>query len=1217
MSVQAPTIDESLVLTLVEELGLSPVLARVLVVRGITSPARAQKFLNPNLSTDWLDPLLIAGMEAVVKRVVSAVENNQRIVVFGDYDLDGISASALLARGLRQLGARADVVLPSRLEDGYGLSATSIGYIMAFQPELVVTVDTGISSAPEVAELVALGVDVAITDHHEPGDLIPVGVPVANPKLDSNYGVPVSEGGCGCDLAGAGVALKLLQAVGARLGSADVWLDYIDIATLGTVADVMPLLGENRALVKAGIEKCNTNPHVGIEALAMQAGLSRGSISSERVSFSLAPRLNAAGRVATPVDALNLLMTDDYTEATRYADILAERNTQRQETESELHQAVLAQIDATYNGERAIVLAGEGWHDGVKGIVASRVAERYGVPSILCSIENGVAVGSGRSVGSVDLFSALEACSAHLVRWGGHFAAAGLAVEMSKFDAFRQDFLAYLNALPAEQFVTTKTADVLLHLDEVSVDLAEQLRLLEPFGSQNPKPLFLSRGITIKNQNCVGRNGQHLKFQAYEHGVTQQAIYFRCPDIESRLLANETADMAFQLEYDEYQGRKRANILVQDLNVLQPPDLVIEGRSAFIAELFERAEETVARKEYDGILDAPSFNTKLAGVTFEGRQELIANLQPDDQLELRRDPNNAYDSCACAVWSTRLNKQLGFLNKNLAAVIAPAIDEGKRYTIELSGVTGGVDGQSYGVNVMLSRTDILFAAEDHATYRMRKRAELEQKGVEELEEELVRHFIGDYALHAAQADSLAALEAKINTLTVMATGRGKSLIFHLHAAKMALIHKKASVFVYPLRALVTDQAYHLERTFSEIGLSIAVVTGESSETARAESFEALRSGQLDVVLTTPEFLHFHANRFAEADRVGFVVVDEAHHIGQARAGNRPAYAQLHKAMEKLGHPVTLAVTATASDEVADRICESLFINNRVLDPSERHNLIIQDQRNSGRKEQYITDIARQGDKVVIYVNSRKESVDLARNLRKSIPEIAWKTAFYNGGLAQPSRQEIERRFRTGDIKVVVATSAFGEGVNIPDVRHVVLYHLPFSDVEFNQMAGRGGRDGAPANVHLLFGEKDAQINENILQGLAAPRESMVAIFQVLRNISHDEGESFTITNEVLAERANELARRSNTFKMRLNERAVSVALGVFRELGFIATEGNSSARRISMLPTTDKVELNASVRYAEGLEEIADFASFKSWVLDADPQDLLDRFNKPILPSKQ
>jgi len=842
------------------------------------------------------------------------------------------------------------------------------------------------------------------------------------------------------------------------------------------------------------------------------------------------------------------------------------------------------------------------------------IAERYGVPTILCSIEDGIATGSGRSVGDVDLFAALTATSAHLSRWGGHCAAVGLSLPATGIDAFRDAFLAYLDALDAEQFVIEKVADATVTLDEISLELIEQIKTLEPFGDSNPRPLMQAQGIQITNTNCVGKDGIHLKFIAVQGDTRIAAIQFRSPDIDAQLSRFEVADMTFTLDIDEWQGVKRPNVIVSQLDFLSEPDRDDPSKSNFIADLFEHADETLTQRDYDGILEAPSFFTKLTGVTFERRQELLADLTLEDELELRRDPRNAYDSNACAVYSVRHNQQVGFLNRDLAAVLAPALDAGTVYHIEIGSITGGRDNKTYGLNVIVRRSDRIAGTRHEANYRVVQRKKLEQLTGAELERTLVEHFIGDNDLYPAQALTLEALDQRRNTLTVMATGRGKSLIFHLHAAKLALLQKKASIFVYPLRALVTDQAYHLESVFADIGLSVAVVTGESSQTARAESFEALHEGQLDVVLTTPEFLYFHADKLATSSRIGFVVVDEAHHIGQARAGNRPAYRAMREVVDKLGDPVTLALTATASDEVADAICASLAIHHRVLDRSVRDNLRLEDRRNHPQKDSYVLELARRGEKVIIYVNSRQESVAIARTLRKSIPELAWRCAYYNGGLAQGSRHEIERRFRDGRIQVVVATSAFGEGVNIPDVRHVVLYHMPFSAVEFNQMAGRSGRDNKVATIHLIFGEKDAKINENILASLAPPREVCAAMYQVLRGVAHVDGQRFQISNDEIALRTTELMRKAGPLPMRVSDRTASVVLGVFRELGFLSTEGRSSARRIILAPSPDKVDLVRSVRYAEGQEEILDFDDFKQWVMSATSEQLRNRFNKPILP---
>ncbi len=1208
--------DEDAVRTLEEELSVSRLFARILSSRGLNDAHTARRFLEPSLARDWKNPLLLPGIKEVAERVRTAIENHERICVFGDYDLDGISATALALRGLRACGGNVEAILPRRLEDGYGLTPAAVERILAKRPNLVLTVDCGISAAPEITLLREQGLDVVVTDHHEPGDLLPQGIAIANPKLDANYSDDGSQ------LAGAGVALKLVQAVSQSMGKPALWREFVDLATLGTVADVMPLLGENRALVAAGLEKMRVNPNVGIAALAALAKVPLDSLTSEKISFTLAPRLNAAGRVASPVDALALLLENDPLEAARLALILDEHNKTRQMAEADLSQGVSALLERTYQGEPAIVVAGEGWHDGVKGIVASRIAQKYNVPTILCSIEDGIAIGSARSVGSIDLFQALECCSSHLLRYGGHAGAAGLAVDVNNLDAFKEELYAYLETLPLEARRSRKFIDASTSIDELSVSLADEIALLEPFGEANKRPLFLSHAIMMKNTCTVGKEGQHLKFQAYENGAQVPAIFFRCPGIERALGAEQLANISYRFEIDTWQGHKRLQLMVQSIDILSEPlleeDDADKEAHEFLDELFASADDSLKSREYEGILEAHSFFTKLAGVTFEGRQEVIARLVDDEALILRRDPLNEYDPQAVAVYAPRLEAQIGFLNRDLAAVIAPALDEGVEYTVALGSVTGGNEGKSRGVNVEIARKESLALQEEARHYRASRRKALSRLSAQELQAYLIETFIGQGSLHGAQERSLELLERGRNVLTVMATGRGKSLIFHMHAAKMALLHNKASIFVYPLRALVADQAFHLKETFSELGLEVAVVTGETSKTHQTEAFEALKEGTLDIVLTTPEYLHFHGSEFAPANRIGFVVVDEAHHIGQARAGNRPAYAQLGHALGAVNSdgslPATLAVTATASDEVAQRIIETLHITDAVLDPSVRNNLVIDDQRNHEHKERFILDLARKQEKTVVYVNSREEAVKIARIVRKAVGNLAWKTAFYHGGLTKVARHEIERRFRTGEVEFCIATSAFGEGVNIPDIRHVVLYHLPFNDVEFNQMAGRGGRDGATATIHLLFGKKDARINEYILQSLAPQRDALAAVYKALKDIEMKEGNCFSISNADIATRANAYIPKGVA---KVDDKSISTGIGVFRDLGFLSTEGRSVARTIEMLPVTGKLDLTMSTRYSEGLDEIESFDSFREWVLLADSIDLLERFNKPILPNAQ
>ncbi|MDZ4178745.1 MAG: single-stranded-DNA-specific exonuclease RecJ [Coriobacteriia bacterium] len=1193
-------VDGAVVVALSRETGLSVPVCRVLAARGLTDPEEIRRFIDPSLERDWLEPSVIPGMSAAAERVAAAVREGQRIIVFGDFDLDGISSAAVATRGLRLLGATVDAVVPHRFREGYGLSAAAIERLLSMRPDLVVTVDCGISAAAEVDSLRAQDVDIVITDHHEPGLSVPSGVPVANPKLAPDCG--------SFDLAGAGVALKLIQAVGARLERPDVWRELTDLAMLGTVADIVTLRGENRALVADGVARIRAGARVSIASLADVAGFDPTSLTADDVAFSLAPRLNAAGRMADPAVALDLLLSDDPQTCERLAGSLDEQNRIRQAVEHDLSEAAIALAERTYReGDRALVLAGEGWHEGVKGIVASRLANRFRVPTILFAVSDGEAQGSGRSYGTVDLYRAVSACSEYAVRFGGHAAAVGVTVAAQHVDAFRSCLLAHLAQIPDESFISERTCDALLPLEDVSVELGVELAQLEPFGHGNPRPLFASDGVFMNGRQRVGKTANHLKFTAFDGTTSVPAIAFRCRDIEEAVGTDAPVDLAYEISVDEWRGRRRVQLMVRDFEVRPAP--AYAPAAELVEDLFARADDIIAREEYSGITDAESFHTKLAGVTFEGRQDVIGRLEPGLPLRVEREPDNPYDPNAVALIDPH-GDQVGFFNRRLAAMLAPAIDAGVEYDVEVADVTGGEAERSLGLNVLVTRRGDMGTVDDDER-RVAARAELSALDPEALDDALVTAFLGDRALHRAQQEALDSLATGERCLTVMATGRGKSLIFHLHAARLALRESCSSVFVFPLRALVADQSFHLTESFSSIGLNVQTITGESAPGRRDEVFAGLADGTVDVALTTPEFLDHHARRFAESGRVGFVVVDEAHHVGTARAGHRPAYARLGVAIDTLGNPGVLAVTATAGSAISAVICESLGIQRVIEDPTVRENLIIEDRRGGKDKDGYLMALAARGDKVIVYANSREQTVRLARELRKRVPAVAARVAFYNGGLGRAARHAVERAFREGDLSVVVATSAFGEGVNIPDVRHVVLYHLPFNDIEFNQMSGRAGRDGVPSRIHLLFGPNDGRVNDMVLSSGAPSRDDMAALYVELKERQGKHGAGFEATNAELAESVCARTRRTS-----FNDRAASAGISVFRELGLVSAEGHGPFRRLTVPPAPEvKLDLADSVRYAEGLEEIAEFAEFREWVLGAPMPDLLARFNRPILPS--
>lgn len=1086
--------DRSAERRLADELGVAPLVARVLVARGHADPEDARAFLTPSLARDWEDPLVIPGMDEAVERVGRALDEHETIAVFGDFDVDGMTSTCLLTLALRRLGGDVHPFIPRRFGEGYGLSREALDRVRSgCSPDLVVTVDNGIASAREVAWLTESGVDVVVTDHHEPADLVPEGVPVTDPKLDPDC--PSRE------LAGAGVALKLVCELGRRRGMPDLWLDYVDVAALGTLSDMMLLAGENRALVAEGVERMRHHTRPGLVALAATAGVDLAEAAADGLPFSLIPRLNAAGRMGSTDVALDLLLTDDPAEAAELAGRLEAVNTERRETEAALAERALAQAELTYDGGRAVVVAGEGWHEGVKGIVASRLVNRYHVPAIVFSVtEDGLARGSGRSVGSVDLFHAVEQCADVLVRFGGHAGAVGVTCEAEKVDEFRARLSAALATLPDEQFEDTGEIAAVVRLGEITVESVSELEGLQPFGQGNKRPLLAVTGVSTRNRALVGADGAHLRFVATDGVSSVPAIMFRAPDPERACAWEGAVDVVFEAVNETWQGRTKPKLMVKDL-VLRTGEGA-DGAPSLADDLLAAADAEAASRPSPGRPDAPA-------------------------------PEAA------------------------------------------------------------------------------RRSELARLGGDELTDALRRQMIGDAPLLEAQRAALERLAAGRSCLAVMATGRGKSLVFHLHAAREAIARGRASVFVYPLRALVADQAYHLREALAPLGLSVEVLTGETPGAERSRIFSALADGTADVVLTTPEFLAIHRTRFAESGRVGFLVVDEAHHAGSAGPHARAAYLELPSVLADLGRPPALAVTATAAPEVARGICDLLGVapQDVVCDPARRDNLSLDDCRDLRDREAALVSIVATGEKCVVYVSSRDQAVSLVRMLRHRVPELAARLAFYHAGLSRGVRSRVERAFRDDALSCIVSTSAFGEGVNLPGIRHVVLFGLPLGQVEFNQMSGRAGRDGAPATVHLLFGGRDVRAGERILAAAAPPRADLVALYRALGSLSRASG-AVSLDDDGIA-----AAARSLDARCALDGREVASGLSVFSELGFCSVTGFGDGRRVEMAPSPARMELTQSACYLEGLHLQEAFAEFSSWVLDASADDLLARVNRPIAPN--
>ena len=543
-----------------ERAGLPPLCAAVLCARGVDTAPAASAFLahGPDLLND---PFLLRDMEKAVERISRAIREQETLAVYGDYDVDGITATCLLTQFLRTLGGQVVSYIPDRTEEGYGLNNHAIDALARQGVTLIVTVDCGITAAQEVEYARALGVDVVITDHHQCKEVLPQAVAVVDPRRpDCSYPFP--------DLAGVGVALKLALALTAPAQRPQVLLDYGELAAIGTVADVMLLQGENRALVHLGLERLADCSRPGLQALLREAGCPRGQVpTTVTIGYGLAPRINAAGRMEQAGTALELLLTQDPQRGQELAQELCQLNRLRQAIELEIFQhcdQLLTHTPAL--SAPVIVLAGEGWHQGVIGIVASRLAEKYACPAFMISLDGAKGKGSCRSFGGFNLFGALERCAPLLDSYGGHELAAGFSIRRDNIPAFRAALCQLVEEFAGHQPMES-SLDVdceIPHCSLLSTQDVESLSLLEPFGSGNPKPVFLLRSVCVLSHTDVG-GGRHLKLRLRRDGVVMDAIFFSANTAACGIENGQRLDIAFTLQINQFRGNRTVQLQLCDL----------------------------------------------------------------------------------------------------------------------------------------------------------------------------------------------------------------------------------------------------------------------------------------------------------------------------------------------------------------------------------------------------------------------------------------------------------------------------------------------------------------------------------------------------------------------------------------------------------------------------------------------------------------------------
>ncbi len=547
--------DKEKIKQLAMKANLSSLLVNILINRGITTVEEVELFLNPTRD-DFHEPFLMPDMEKAVDRILKAIENNEKVIIYGDYDADGITSITVLKKFLKERGLDVSEYIPNRLSEGYGLNQNAINKIHEQNYTLMITVDCGISANEEIKYATELGIEVIVTDHHEPGEEIPRCVAVVDAKRKDNK-YPFNQ------LAGVGVVFKLIQAISNKLNlDAKEYLKYLDIVCVGTISDIVPLVDENRVIAKLGLKLIPMTKNIGLKTLVKSIGYK--NIDSTSVSFGVAPRINACGRMGKQEIALKLFLTDDKKEAEEITEILNNYNVERQQTEKEIFEQAVSEIERANVDEPCIVLGKEGWHHGVIGIVSSKVTELYFKPSILICFEGEEGKGSGRSIPGFDLHEALMNCSTYVEKFGGHSMAVGINVKKENFEKFKKDFEEYAQNQGIRDIIPIVKIDEETSLKEINLQTVKDLSLLEPFGEANKVPIFLIRNLKIQSIRTLSE-GKHLKLKLGQDSYIIDAIGFGIGEVSENYLIGDKVDIVGSLEVNSFNGMEQVQIVIKDM----------------------------------------------------------------------------------------------------------------------------------------------------------------------------------------------------------------------------------------------------------------------------------------------------------------------------------------------------------------------------------------------------------------------------------------------------------------------------------------------------------------------------------------------------------------------------------------------------------------------------------------------------------------------------
>ncbi len=1099
-------------------------------------------------------------MSRAVDRLVRAVRLRMPVVVYGDYDADGVTAAAIMVRGLRRLGAGVDTYIPGRRTEGYGLHAAAVQRLARQGAAVLVAVDCGVTASAAGDAARAAGVDLIILDHHEPVGALPHAAAIVDPKRQS----PVLG-----DYCAAGLAYQTCRALFAALGEAVVPDELIALAALGTVADAVRLTDDNRILVAAGLDRLGRPSIAGLDALAAVAGV-RPPVRARDLSHGLAPRLNAAGRLAHAATALALMTTDDAGEAQR---LTAELDGLNQERRA-LCERVLA--DAIEEVERAgldrapaIVLTREGWHPGVVGIVASQLVERYHRPTVLIALDGGLGRGSARSIAPLHLVEAIGAVSANLAGYGGHAMAAGLTVAADAVHRFADAFVDEVGRrLSPEDLEPVVAVDAEIALGDLTPPLAMELERLAPFGNGNPEPVFLTRRMRAVGTRLVG-DGTHLRLLVSDGAHTAEVIAFRGGDrVELLAFTQARIDLAYTVEIDRWRDEERVQFVA--VHLLTPDvDLsaVASDTGQVLERLFARADDYLGPRLRD-VEQAPAFHTKVVGVTFDGRQAIVPTVPAGARLHLARDPQNVRDPHAIKVMLDD-GRQLGFLSAGLAARLSPSIDAGARYSATATALTGGGE-RAWGLNIYVERESGWGGGERESGRDGRT------SGGPEAGARLLAGFYRGRPPGQAMRALVDAAGGSASAAASIGPGRGllpavvMAAAVRLAQASRPVQASRPAIIVLP-RAATVDAWFDLAAPWlREIGIRAGTAHGLLPPRAAGRLAAALGRGTVDLLFASTEW----TTRHVPATGAVAVVVDALSGDDVTRLGDR------------YGAAVWL-IAGQMGPARAKAVQEALGLDRLIVDPRTRDNLRIVDRRD---RAQETTAAGRGGahgtgrsEKTLILAATPEESVAAARGLREAHPQAAARLAYYHTGLPASLRRVLEDLFAAGRLTTLVTGSYLVDPAAPPDATRLVALGLQPERLLFADALAVAGAAGRTAVIELSYGGDALAAAQAALDERCPSREVLVRFYRALRAFSN--GRSWTWPEGQPPDLPDEA----------LPGAAASAALEILVEAGVVAREPTGGSDVQYTLHESGRVDLGTSLRYKEGERERAAWADLRAW----------------------